>query len=376
MTRRIREILTVASLGVVSALLLGACGSATSDSGDLDQQEQVAAEEAACHGAPGNVRVMTRNLYLGADITPIVAAIAYPDPANPYAVPIETGKALATVLGTNVPDRLGAVADEIAVTLPHVVGLQEVTTYTIADPSGQLPAEINFLDILQGQLAARGLDYEVVSTTTGNFGATLPACLSPDCSVLGYVTLQDHDVLLVRSDVQVNAVLPPVTYQAAVPLGDGLPAITRGLVAANLTVGGKTFTAVNTHFELGGATELAQLGQAQEFIARFGDAGPVIALGDFNAPAGSATAYSMLTGAGFKDRWTTNMFSRDGYTCCFDETATTGDLYERIDLVFTKDLPVSRSFSWRVGSQPSDRIESGQYPSDHAGVVSWIFFKK
>jgi endonuclease/exonuclease/phosphatase family metal-dependent hydrolase len=336
-----------------------------------------AAQNAVRHG-PGYVRVMTRNLYLGADIVPIVDALANPDPNNPYAVPIETGKAIANVLGTNVPDRLGAVADEIAVTLPHVVGLQEVTTYTIADPTGQLPAEIDFLAILEDQLAARGLDYQVVSTVA-NFGVPapgLPACLSPDCSVLGYVSLQDHDVLLVRGDVQVNAVPDPVTYQAAVPLGDGLPPITRGLVAANLTVGGKTFTAVNTHFELGGATELAQLGQAQEFIARFGDAGPVLALGDFNAPADSSTAYSMLTDAGFKDRWTTNMFSRDGYTCCFDETATTGDLYERIDLVFTKDLPVSRSFSWRIGSQPFERIASGQYPSDHAGVVSWIFFKK
>ena len=73
------------------------------------------------------VKVMTRNLYLGADIFRVVEAAQNPDPnLGPLSVPIAVAEVFQTMLNTDFWERAEAIADEIAKAKPDVIGLQEV----------------------------------------------------------------------------------------------------------------------------------------------------------------------------------------------------------------------------------------------------------
>jgi hypothetical protein len=67
---------------------------------------------------------MTRNLYLGADIFPVIEA-ANTDPA---LVPLAVTEAFQAMQLTNFNERAEAIADEIQRYKPHAIGLQEVST--------------------------------------------------------------------------------------------------------------------------------------------------------------------------------------------------------------------------------------------------------
>jgi len=74
-------------------------------------------------------KVMTRNLYLGADIFKVVEAAQNPNP-NPDGldIPRAVAEVFQTMQYTNFPERAEALDDEIAMFVPDVVGLQEVST--------------------------------------------------------------------------------------------------------------------------------------------------------------------------------------------------------------------------------------------------------
>ena len=60
------------------------------------------------------VKVMTRNLYLGADIFKVLEAAQNPDPAlGGLDVPIAVAELFQTVQYTNFPERAQAIANEI-----------------------------------------------------------------------------------------------------------------------------------------------------------------------------------------------------------------------------------------------------------------------
>jgi hypothetical protein len=67
-------------------------------------------------------------MYVGAPVEPILAE---PDP---NLVPIRVAEAWATLLATDFPARARAMADEIARTRPHLVGLQEVCSSAPSSP--------------------------------------------------------------------------------------------------------------------------------------------------------------------------------------------------------------------------------------------------
>ena len=60
-----------------------------------------------------------------------------------------------------------------------------------------------------------------------------------------------------------------------------------------------------------------------------------------------------------------------GYTCCQagDLTNPVSQLYERIDIVFTRNIALATGQSILIGDTPAERTPSGLWPSDHAGVV-------
>jgi len=86
--------------------------------------------------AADKITVETRNLYLGADLTPIVTA-------------------LAEITATNFPERAQALAKEIADKQPHLVGLQEVFNFTKDLGNGAVPFR-DYLADLMSALAAEG----------------------------------------------------------------------------------------------------------------------------------------------------------------------------------------------------------------------------
>ena len=81
------------------------------------------------------IKTMTRNLYLGADIFKVVEAAQ----TDPDSIPDAVADVYQTMLYTNFWERAEALADEIALFEPDVIGLQEVSTYYIHSNSRLKP---------------------------------------------------------------------------------------------------------------------------------------------------------------------------------------------------------------------------------------------
>lgn len=327
--------------------------------------------EAHVFGHGAGITAMTRNVYVGANVDIVIGA------EDPNQIPILVAQAFQELLATNFPLRAELLADEIARTRPHVVGLQEISHIRIQDPGdllagGTTPATANvfdFLDILMDALEARGLDYDVVATVE-NTDVELPMVTSAD-PTFADVRLTDYDVLLARGDVATaNAVA--VNYGTQMPVPGTPIVVKRGYVAVDVTVDGHVYRVVNTHLE--SAHPLVRLGQAAELVQAFAaETRPIIALGDFNSdPAGGDATYPFLASAGYADAW----LSRDGgptqaLTCCqvSDLSNSTSILDERVDLVLSRNMVGNPVFADVLGDDPAERV-GGLWPSDHAGVVA------
>ena len=74
---------------------------------------------AAPPGKP-DIVVMTQNQYLGADLTPIVAA------ESPEEYNLAVLNAMFQITANNTPERVQALAETILERKPHLVGLQEM----------------------------------------------------------------------------------------------------------------------------------------------------------------------------------------------------------------------------------------------------------
>jgi len=360
------------------ALLL-ACGAPSqqpSGSPDAAAAAAVAPGAAAvgahliAHGLGHEVTVMTRNLYLGADINKIATA------QTPQEIPAVVGALWATVQMTDFPARARLLATEIERAGPDLVALQEAALFRTGPGATCLgldvPATtvaIDFLALLQAELAARGQHYELASTVA-NFDRTL--CAFDGQGFLD-VRLTDRDAVLVRRGVvQVErARSGNFTAAALFPAGGGVIPVARGWNVVDVRVRGRPLRLVATHLEQESAAAV-QEAQAAELalLARAEARGPVLLSGDFNAGPGLASvtsSYADLLAAGFRDPWPRLRPFNAGPTCCFDELLLTGALSQRIDL----NLWSGRArplLTWRTGLD--DRTAAGLHASDHAGVVT------
>lgn len=159
--------------------------------------------------------------------------------------------------------------------------------------------------------------------------------------------------------------------------GTGGPSLTvlRGWCSVDVRVPGRSFRVVSTHLE--DTVSIIQFAQAKELLAGpLRTSRPIIAIGDFNASTGSAT-YGELVKAGFQDAWTLVHPNDSGFTCCQAENLLnpTSQLSTRIDLIWFHGNRISTSEVQIVGADPSDKLPSGQWPSDHAGVVGTLSIK-
>jgi endonuclease/exonuclease/phosphatase family metal-dependent hydrolase len=367
----------IAALGL---LVLAACNDRepTAPTGGADLRH-------AASPADRPLTVLTRNLYLGADIGIILGA---PDPAAAAA------EAFAMLQYTQYPVRAGALAAEILATRPDLVGLQEVTRYTTGPfPVAGHPQDllIDFLDVLQLHLAARGLQYDVVVRQV-NARIAFPLPLAPGHVIsIGY---EDSDAILVRRGIPYrNAQGHNFVARPPLEVTSGIPFV-RGWTQVDARIDGRWVTFVNTHLEIQPFRPWQHL-QTRELLAHLERAPfPVVLVGDFNSAANPAAnagdrtdSYAMFLAAGFRDLWTeAGNDPDDGLTCCEypDLSNPVSDHDQRLDIIFVRDRNTGRRFGEidlvRVlGADPDDRVQTPEgyflWPSDHAGVVARVLFR-
>jgi len=319
------------------------------------------------------ITVMTRNMYIGTDVDAAMAAIAAGGDPTPGLL-----VALGTLQHTDFATRVKAIAAEIRRNHPDVVGLQEVYDLSVIPAGLGLPGDpiqISFLPALQAALRANGLHYEVAAKNT-----TTDAAIAG-----GAIHIVDHDVILVDPrSVRLEGRPIAAVYQAVigpVPGVDGL-SLLRGYTARRANIDGVQVLLVNTHLESGDDPQIAGLRmyQAMELAGFIGKTPRVILTGDFNDVAGSPM-YGVLAGASLTDTWAALRPSDPGLSCCqaADLSNTTSQLYQRIDIIWTRGFADRRGQVdgeiKLVSADPSAMVQGAFgliWPSDHAGVAAEI----
>jgi endonuclease/exonuclease/phosphatase family metal-dependent hydrolase len=313
---------------------------------------------------PLTLTVMTRNLYLGANLDPIVKAKSLPAALSA----VEAG--WAQVQANDFPVRARAIAREIAAVKPDFVGFQEAVLYRTQTPPDftATPAThvaLDYVAELRKAIAARKLKYRFVAVapwTDAELPSGSPATMD--------IRLTVRDALLVHVDKKLRIKrVRKVQYATVTPLIPDVVVAKRGFIYADATKNGHVFRVATTHLE--SFNDTSQVAQGQE-LGRALSAGkvPTVLLGDLNSRAdGTGTpTHANLLALAFKDAWTQAHPNDVGLTCCHgdDLRELGGPFYSRIDYVLLKNgfRAVAAGI---VGQSPSDRID-GLWPSDHAGV--------
>ncbi len=319
---------------------------------------------------PGrNLEVMSRNLYLGADLTPLVNA------TTPDEVSAAVGQILGQVIASNPPQRMAWVADEIAAERPDLVALQEAAFWQIQTQAGTITYD--FTQLILDALAAKGLHY-TVAVSQKNFdsavqlaGAPLPARFA------------DHDVVLVNADKGINALRVMRTgaahyaSQLSFPTLLGTVDFDRGYVYLDVKSWGKTWRFVNTHFEaypgFGDVPHDYTIDQARELLNALPAGQPTVVAGDLNSSRDNPLlqgAAILMDEGGFADAWASLHPGEPGYTCCRAGDLSGGTLDERIDYVMTRGDVAATSAA--VIGVDAVSTTAPMWPSDHAGVVAGV----
>ncbi|HSI80129.1 MAG TPA: endonuclease/exonuclease/phosphatase family protein [Solirubrobacterales bacterium] len=355
----------------------------------------VAADAAKKRAGKGTkVKVMTRNLFLGADLGPAISA------PNTAAFAAANGGILRDVDETDFPRRARLLANEIRNKKPDLVGLQEVALWRTAEPSAvpvltgvptATDVKYDFLALLlaeinrdQGKKAIRyrpvvaqpEFDFEAPADYNEEVDDGIEFPGFEDAEINGRLTMRD--VILRRMKAGVKVRNPRGgNFQNPLELTvSGLPVtVTRGWTSTVARVrGSKRFKFVNTHLEAfddeSVQPSIRRL-QALEVVNGPAKAKmPVVLLGDFNSDTvtevqeGDAQAFRAILNAGFKHRATRNPRS-----CCVNDlfSAPPTQFDHVVDHVVAKPgKRVKRLASSVVGLSQI----GGIYPSDHAGVFS------
>jgi endonuclease/exonuclease/phosphatase family metal-dependent hydrolase len=338
-------------------------------------------------GDPTSVTVMTRNVYLGADISRPVRAAQGKVGGEALAALGQANDAVrATVDETDFRVRSRLLAAEIAATRPDLVGLQEVALWregplelaAIGVPNAT-EVDYDFLELLLAELERLDLDYDVaqVRDEADVEGPAFPDPRGETGRTGRDVRLTLRDVILVRADAGWTVRERGSGQYAArltVDLAGGQFAYVRGFAWVDVDAGGTRFRFLTTHLE----SEDPEVTQAQVVELLAGPAAataePVVIAGDLNSGADPPDpAYAALTGGGFADTWR----PEDGPGWTFGLTEGVDDaepsFERRIDYVLARGLPPRQLEQSQVevtGDEPPDRDPAtGLWPSDHAGVV-------
>ena len=328
--------------------------------------------------------VMTQNLYLGSSLGPALEA------KTPEEFIEAVARIYATVQYTNFPARASAIADEIQAKKPDLIGLQEVTQWKTEGLNP--PPGYDFLAILEGDLEARGLHYEVAAVAHNASIGPAPLVVSEEtCPVLEgpqftcSVTLEDRDVILVNEDTPgltwSNPQSGHYTAQQVIESPVGPLSFDRGWASIDAELKGQPFRFVDTHLETEESPPI-QEAQAAEFLAGPGAGETTIATGDFNSAADGSTtgSYALLTAPHkFRDAWNEGPLG-PGLTCCQESNTPplapgalnnpASTLKTRIDLILSRGAAHSNGHGAELVGDTPFQAEPPFWPSDHAGVVA------
>lgn len=386
MNRRTRALAIATVLGLATATLVGGTAEA----------------HPSRHGRP--VTVMTRNVYLGADINrPVVAALtAQAQGKTPQEILVALGNATQVtrdiVDKTDFRVRAKLLAREIDRTRPDLIGLQEVALWRhgplqldqVAVPNATT-VDYDYLAILLKALAARGehyipvsvgdrADVEAPSFTGSPFDGTIGAGARD-------VRLTMRDVILMRAHSGLRVVdRGGAVYANNLKidiLGTSLN-FDRGYQWVDVRSGNTRFRFINTHLEAF-SSDLA-LAQAQELLssATARRQSSVFVCDCNSDPLNSSikpndhvphkAPYDLITSI-FTDAWLEFAPAERGWTSGLSELVndpTAAGFDHRIDMIFTKTPrgSVRVSNGHVTGDSPRDRDRrTGLWPSDHAGVT-------
>jgi endonuclease/exonuclease/phosphatase family metal-dependent hydrolase len=326
---------------------------------------------------PRPAKVMTRNIYLGADLTRAITATTVPQFLAANA------QIFSNVQQTNFPERAKALAREIDDADPTLLGLQEAAIWysgTFGSPAQATNVEYDFIATLRSELAAVGAPYDLVKVQKeADIEAPAAAPFFKD------FRLVQQDAILVKaglgSEVKLtNAQSANFVNRLTIPTGIGqqIP-VDRGWVSVDAVVNKRAFRFVNTHLEA--FHPLVRLQQAGELLAGpIGSApGKVVLVGDINSgpdlpvPA-NRLAYQALVAGGMVDTWPVANPGDPGPTAGFSELLddpSADVLDNRIDMVMTKGS-VGVTSARIYGTDPDNRTAGGLWPSDHAGVAATL----
>ncbi len=354
------------------------------------------------------VTVMTRNIYLGADIQrPIRATAGLTGAAAFVALGNANAVTRAIVDQTNFPRRSQLLAREIAGAKPDLIGVQEVALWRhgpLELPGSGTPGALNattvdydFLAILLQDLRQEGVPYKAVVVQQES-DVEAPAFVGNPFTGTATqgrdVRLTIRDVVLLRASSNLRVLdSGSGQYDAKLVLTvAGLQAsFVRGYNWVDVAHGsGRPFRFVNTHFEAF-SSDLA-LAQAVQLLAGpAGDRSRTTIIGcDCNSdPLNSSVKptdplgtphngpYNFITGpGGFTDLWLTWRPANQGWTSGLNETVdepAPPSFDHRIDMIFARPAPGEevRVIAGEVtGASSADKDPvTGLWPSDHAGVV-------
>ena len=320
-----------------------------------------------------SLKVMTYNMYLGAELSGIFTAQSPPD------VLLQVAEAYSDMLDGNVPERIAAIAHQIESGEPVLVGLQEAALWRVGAPFDPAPATqvtYDFLQMLLAELRARDLHYSPISIQT-NLDAELPGVFGPTEAL--DIRYTDRVVILARTDLPVSEFklegtdTGRFTTNLQVPIFGSLVTVFRGWTAADVKFRGKPYRFVNTHLE--SFSELIQNAQAIEILQ-----GPastesaLILVGDFNSSAeAGGSSYQILADSGLRDVWNDVYPTASGFTWPLSGEISSEEMTptQRLDLILARGR-ISFSSGDMVGEEAADKTPSGFRPSDHAGVTATI----
>jgi endonuclease/exonuclease/phosphatase family metal-dependent hydrolase len=358
-----------------------------------------AAAEAQKRKKP-TVTVMTRNVFLGADLSPAIGA-----PTIPAAID-GAGQIWNEMQSTKFAERAVPLAREIKRSKADLVGLQEVALWRVQTPSdGGAPpvspigtaattVEQDFLAILRRELKRVGAKYRVV-VAQNEFDAELPvdadgsdATGSPFGADFD-ARLTMRDVILVRTTSKVkvgktrkghfDTRYEPNVGGLTIPVDRGWASVeARIKTGKGRKARTSTFRFVDTHLEAFGDPTIREA-QARELTRGPLKTGKqVILVGDLNSGIarhneperpGDDLAFRVLAGFGMRDNGAVQ-------SCCYSSLFDPASVFDHtVDHVLTKPGLKTRRATV-TGDDAGQRTASGLWPSDHGGVVSTVRLKK
>ena len=321
-----------------------------------------------------DLKVMVRNVYVGADLIPLAAA------RTPEEFERAAAERFQTLQVNDFATRAKALAREIRGQNPDLVALQEAAVWRrgpdgIKDGS-QTPANDIIYDstqLLLQELQAAGRRYRV-AVSRDWFDFEGPTALGYD------VRVTQRDVILVRVGSRVNirrTFRGGFNFTFDPPTAVGTARQLRGWVGVDATLARRRFRLVNTHLEAYSPEHNER--QMEQLLAGVAASKrrPTLLVGDINSgpdATGTDDRQAERTPSGYRaalDGGFRNPLPKTN-SCCFAEDlrSTAEPLDSWIDHILVRPrMRVLRSTY--VGESMADRL-GGLWPSDHSGIAATI----